>query len=106
MPEDDRKICALCGREVEELTRHHLIPRKRHKLCRKRGLDRRDLERTVPLCLPCHDHIHTHFTEAELAERYNTLAALLEREEVRDFVAWVRKQPSTRVRLSRRRRSG
>lgn len=36
------------------------------------------------------------FSNAELAGELNTVEAMLEREEIQRFVAWVRKQPLTK----------
>lgn len=41
----------------------------------------------------CHRQIHALFTEAELAQRYNTAEALLEHPEMQKFIAWVKKKP-------------
>lgn len=86
--------CELCGREVERLTRHHLIPRSRHRKIlkskkRRRAFDREDLDRTVLLCGPCHRRIHQLFTEAELERDYPTLEDLNSHPEIRRFVEWV-----------------
>jgi hypothetical protein len=36
----------------------------------------------------CHRHIHANFTEAELADQYSTIEALLATQEIQRFVAW------------------
>ncbi len=87
--------CELCGRSVEVLTRHHLIPI--HK-------DGRDGP-TAQLCSACHRQIHSLFDNATLARELNTVEKLRAHEKVRGFVRWVRKQPPNRrvkVRRSRR----
>ena len=53
---------------------------------------------TVRLCPACHKFLHKTFSNAELAGEFNSLDALLEREEVQSFVAWIKKQPATRGR--------
>lgn len=88
------RACELCGREVERLTRHHLIPRSRHRKIlkskkRRRQFDREELNRTVPLCGPCHRKIHQTFTEAELERDYPTVEALASDPEIGRFVDWV-----------------
>ena len=46
--------CELCRRPAERLTRHHLLPRTRHRNKRnKKTSDRREIHRTVDLCGPC-----------------------------------------------------
>lgn len=42
----------------------------------------------------CHSKIHSYFTESELARSYNTVDRLLEHEEIRRFVRWVRTKPN------------
>lgn len=90
--------CELCGREVERLTRHHLIPRSRHRKIlgskkRRRRFDRDDLNRTVLLCGPCHRKVHQTFTEAELERGYSTVAALASDPEIGRFVDWISDKP-------------
>lgn len=86
--------CGLCGREVRRLTRHHLVPRTRHKNKRnKKTFDRREVHRTVGLCSPCHRHIHTVLDNKELEREYNTLEALKVHPGVKKFVEWVSKRP-------------
>lgn len=88
------RSCGLCGREVERLTRHHLIPRSRHRKIlkskkRRRRFGREDLNRTVLLCGPCHRKIHQTFTEAELEREYPTVEALVSDPEIGRFVDWI-----------------
>ena len=86
--------CGLCGRTVRKLTRHHLIPRTRHKNKKnKKTFDRREIHRTADLCSPCHRHIHTVLDNKELEREYNTLEALKAHPDVRRFVRWVSKKP-------------
>jgi ribosome maturation factor RimP len=86
--------CELCGREVQRLTRHHLVPRTRHKNKRnKKTFDRREVHFTVGLCSPCHRHIHAVLDNKELEREYNTLEVLRSHPDVERFVAWVSKKP-------------
>jgi hypothetical protein len=62
------------------LNEHHMVP-KSH-----RGRD------TVTMHRICHSKIHSVFSERELAIYYHTIERLLEREEIRKFVSWVRKK--------------
>jgi hypothetical protein len=97
--------CELCGRQVDGLQQHHLIPRTRHRNRRnKKSFDRREVrERIALLCPPCHDTVHTTFTTKELEYDYNTLAAIRDHPAIRAFVRWVRKHPNTaRVRVRRK----
>ncbi|MBZ9712690.1 HNH endonuclease [Deinococcus multiflagellatus] len=85
--------CALCGREVPQLTEHHLLPRSQG---RRQGLKATELP-TALLCPPCHKFLHRTFTNAELARDYADLDALRAHEDVARFVAWIRKQPATKA---------
>lgn len=94
--------CGLCGREVRRLTRHHLVPRTRHKNKRnKKTFDRREIHHTVGLCPPCHRHIHAVLDNKELEREYNTLEALKSHRDVERFVAWVRRKPHDTVDAAR-----
>ncbi|PNY82406.1 HNH endonuclease [Deinococcus koreensis] len=84
--------CALCGREVPTLTEHHLIPRSQG---RRRGVKVQELP-TVQLCSACHKFLHKTFSNAELAQEYTTVDALLAHEAVQRFVAWIRRQPGSK----------
>jgi hypothetical protein len=87
--------CALCGRHPVQTTRHHLIPRRTHRLKRiRRQFDRQTrLGRLLALCRPCHKQIHALIDEKTLAERYNSAAALLSHPEVARFVGWIADKP-------------
>ena len=87
--------CELCGRSINHLTRHHLIPRTRHANKRaQRTFDRAELKgRVAWFCQPCHDHIHSLVTEKDLERKYNTIASLAAHPEVAKFVAWIRNKP-------------
>ena len=88
------RACELCDRVVQRLTRHHLVPRTRHKNKRnKKTFDRREIHRTVGLCSPCHRHVHTVLDNKELEREYNTLEALKAHPDVERFVEWVRCKP-------------
>ena len=90
--EPDR--CQLCGR-LERLTRHHLIPRMRHRNKRvRRRFDRSEMQgRILRVCRPCHNHIHHVLSEKELARHYNTRERLLEHPEMRRFITWIAERP-------------
>lgn len=77
------EICPLCEREIPPGQRdeHHLVPRL------KGGKAKQFMHRI------CHRQIHALFSEAELAQKFATVEALLDQPEVRTFVAWVRTKP-------------
>jgi len=88
--------CELCGREVDELTKHHLIPRTRHANKRnKKQFDRREVkERIAMVCRPCHKQIHALFTEKELERDHNTLESLKAHPEMARFIEWLKDKPA------------
>lgn len=79
--------CGLCEREVQHISRHHLVPREE-------GGRYGD---TVNLCQPCHSSVHRFLSNRELACRYATVAALREAPELRDYLGWVRKSRVERI---------
>jgi hypothetical protein len=91
--------CELCRRPVRELTRHHLIPRSRHKKKRaKKGFDRREMEgRIALLCRPCHGNVHAVFENKDLEREYNTVDALAQHPGVHRFTRWIQKKPQGTV---------
>lgn len=78
------ETCALCGRAVPAPQRdeHHLVPKSRGG------------RTTTVLHRICHRQVHAFFSEAELANQYATVDALLANEDVARFVAWVRTKPN------------
>ena len=90
-PDDDDAVaepavCALCGRHIPEsarASRHHLTPRLK-------GGARLG---TVLLHQICHNAIHAHFNEAELARRLSDIPSLRAEPEIARFLDWVRNKP-------------
>lgn len=82
--------CALCGREVVRLSKHHMIPKSQG------GTE------TVPLCSPCHSTLHHFFHNRTLAREKNSLETLLDDPDIRRYLEWVRKQPDRRIRVHTR----
>lgn len=98
--------CELCGREVSNLSKHHLIPRTRHHNKRnKRRFDRREVrERIAWLCAPCHRQIHALISEKEMEAKYSTVADLAAHPQVARFVTWLRARPHVARIATRRQR--
>ena len=98
--------CELCGRTGVPLTRHHLIPRTRHRNRRvRRRFSREDLvTRILWVCRPCHSQIHALIPEKALADHYHSREALLGHPGIRRFVDWIRKRPADLKPRGRRRR--
>jgi hypothetical protein len=88
--------CELCRRPNIDTTRHHLIPRTRHKNKRnKKTFDREEVRtRLAYLCRPCHKFIHTVLSEKEMESSYNTVEQLAAHPEIRKFIDWVRTKPA------------
>lgn len=91
----ESNICEMCKREAASLTKHHLIPKTRHKNKKnKKNFSRQEVkERLAMLCRNCHSAIHKFLTNKELEYDYNTLEALLAHPEISKFVMWLQKQP-------------
>lgn len=90
-------VCPLCEREIppSQSDDHHLVPRL------KGGKETSTMHRI------CHRQIHALFSEAELAQKYNTVEALIEVPEIQKFVNWVKSKPvefCDGTKLSNRRR--
>lgn len=104
---DSVDSCGLCGRPVSRLTRHHLIPRSRHRKKRvKRNFTREQMQRVVLLCPACHRQVHKTFTEKELELHYNSIEALLEHADIQRFVRWIENKPHGVARKAERNSGG
>jgi len=86
-------VCELCKRDDMELTFHHLIPVTNHKnKWFKKNFTREEMNTGADLCSDCHGNIHRFINEKELGKHFNTIAKLLENEDVSKFVQWVSKR--------------
>ena len=89
--------CALCER-VMPTTRHHLHPRDEHARLLRRGVKTRaQLNATVPMCRPCHDCVHEHISNADLADVYNSVEKLLECDSIHRFARWASTQRARKM---------
>jgi hypothetical protein len=80
--------CPLCGRPMTKgaaVDRHHWVPRKHG------GAAWSWMHRF------CHKKLHSLYDEKTLATKLNSAEALLAEDDLRTFVAWVRRQPPDRV---------
>lgn len=74
--------CPLCNRTLaEKPSKHHLIPRT----FKGRNI--------VLLHRVCHRQIHATFTERELLNYYHTIERILENDNIRKFVTWIKDKP-------------
>lgn len=83
--------CGLCGREVQQTSRHHLVPR----------VEGGRYGPTVELCQPCHSSVHRFLTNRDLARRYPTVEALREAPELQTYLSWIRKVKVEKIRNRR-----
>jgi hypothetical protein len=81
--EAEPAICPLCQRPIpdDQIEDHHLVPKS------KGGKIKVALHRI------CHSHIHAAFTDAQLAKKFSTIAAILEDPTIQRFVGWVKTKP-------------
>lgn len=76
--------CALCRRsfppvdDPQAFQQHHLRP------------ERRAESAVVTLCRPCHDQVHALFTNEELRDSYDTVAALRDADRLQGYLSWIR----------------
>ena len=86
--------CELCEREVESISKHHLIPKQ------KGGT----FGPIANLCAACHSTLHNTYTNQELALLYNSVEKLKEAEALQKYLKWIRKQSKERIKNSPRKR--
>lgn len=87
-------ICSCCLRECLKMTKHHLIPRTRHKNKKTRkDFNHADLHATIDLCSPCHRQIHAVFSEKELERHYHTIEVIRSNPEIIKFFTWIKNKP-------------
>ena len=80
------KLCPICNRKIlhYDESKHHLIPK-----CKKGTYTE-----TVILHRICHNKIHATFSENELSTFYNTIERLIEHDDIKKFIKWIRKKPT------------
>lgn len=87
-------ICALCGREVDLTTFHHLIPCTLHT--KKWWQDRYTWEELktlgLDLCVLCHHAVHDFYDEKTLGKEYYTRELLLTSDLIQKHIKWAHKQ--------------
>ena len=89
--DQDDERCALCEREVDRVTVHHLIPRARGG----------NHGPTARMCPTCHRQVHAMFSETTLAEELYSVNLLRANPRVASFLRWMRKQRGAAFRVRR-----
>jgi len=80
-------MCPLCGRETENMTKHHLVPKELGG------------KETADICADCHSAIHARYTNKELAESYHSLELIMADQNLTKAFKFLSKQdPSRRFR--------
>jgi len=84
----DWRPCSLCERLIPPhlITLHHLKPRQKGGRA----------EHRTPLCKPCHKQLHATFSNTDLAQLYDSTAALRQAIPLQPFLKWIRKQKADR----------
>jgi hypothetical protein len=87
------KNCELCNRE-QELTFHHLIPKKNHKIkhIREKYSFLNINSYGIKICRDCHKMIHKLIPHKLLALDFNTKEKLQNHQELKKFIEWVKFQ--------------
>lgn len=88
----DNLICQLCNREVDAVTRHHLLPKQ----------EGGRYSETVDLCQPCLSTIHRTFSNRELARGFTSVQALQQAGPLQNYLNWIKNKKNI-TRLSNRR---
>ena len=88
------KRCELCGRLVDKLTKHHLIPKARHNKRVKAKYGEECKMRLAMTCKPCHRQLHYLFEHKELEGDLNTLDSLKAHPAVAKYIEWIKDKPS------------
>jgi 5-methylcytosine-specific restriction endonuclease McrA len=79
--------CPICGREMIEgpsVDDHHLIPKS------KGG----KYMNVVRIHRICHNKIHSVWTESELAQEFHTVEKIVQNNEIKKFIKWLKKKPA------------
>ena len=87
------KNCELCNRE-KQLTFHHLIPKKNHKIkyIKKKYSSINIRTYGLKICMDCHKMIHKLIPHKSLALEYNTKEKLQNHSDLKKFILWVKTQ--------------
>lgn len=79
-----KNVCPICT-VGEANSKHHVIPAARG------GKEK------IEICRPCHQKIHSLFTNKQLEKQYNTIEKLIEQSEIQNWIKWRQKHPDMEV---------
>ena len=87
------KNCELCDRE-QQLTFHHLIPKKNHKInyIKKKYSSININTYGINICRDCHKMIHKIIPHKSLALEYNSKEKLQNHSDLKKFILLVKTQ--------------
>ena len=87
------KNCELCNRE-KQLTFHHLIPKKNHKInyIKKKYSSININTYGINICRDFHKMIHKIIPHKSLALEYNSKEKLQNHSDLKKFILWVKTQ--------------
>ena len=88
--------CELCER-LNECNEHHLIPKTNHKnKWFKKNFTKEEMNETIYVCVSdCHKNIHKLIEDEKiLGKYYNSKEKLMENENIKNYIEWIKKKPS------------
>jgi DNA helicase IV len=97
-------VCEICGREVSQLTGHHLMPKKIVKRLKRRG--REVIVVKSQTCNDCHKMLHSLFPLKDLAVHLNNIQKLKQNSDVVNYISWIKDKPEGTVKHPKRTWSG
>lgn len=86
-----KMICPVCERDIDKLTKHHLVPRSRHsngKTIKRHGKE--GLNKVIWVCRECHSQLHALLTEKEMDEYYFTFEKLMSYPDIAKYAKWIK----------------
>jgi hypothetical protein len=87
--------CPICNRNFEEneLTEHHLYPKKIWKRAAFKKIPKKILQNSkITICRDCHKFLHRKFSHLELAEKLSSLSKILINSVVKEYSRWAKTQ--------------
>ena len=95
----NQNTCEICLKE-KKLTKHHLIPKTRHKnKTNKKLFNREEVKKVLMICRSCLSQIHVFLTEKELERNYNSIEKLMAHEGIAKYAKWARTHKVSRIKV-------